>query len=253
MILKEANLHEGHRERLRRRALDNGLDDFNEHQVLELILSFYLPRVDTNPIAHRLIKEFGSLAKVLEAKSVDLLKVDGIGEKCAAFIELIPQILKAYKKSKMQANPSITSPLQAFEYLGEMVKFVPHEEFYLICLDSKSKVLFTKMLAKGNTNQVALNLQQITQIALQTSASGVILVHNHPSGNSDPSAEDIVLTKKVYLALSLNGICVMDHIIISKDNYYSFNKSGLFNMFTKEFNSMLDFNALREKAPKYDI
>ena len=251
--MKEVNLHEGHRERLRKRALDSGLDSFNEHQTLELILSFYLPRVDTNPIAHKLIKEFGSLAKVLEAKSADLLKIDGIGEKCAAFIELVPQILKAYKKSKMQEGALITSPIEVFDYLGEMVKFVPQEEFYLICLDSNSKVLLTKMLAKGTGSQVALNLQQITQTALQTSASGIILVHNHPSGTPDPSAEDIVLTKKIYLALSLNGICVMDHIIISKDDYYSFNKSGLFNNFTKEFNNVLNFNALRQKAPKYEI
>jgi DNA repair protein RadC len=251
--LSKTNLHEGHRKRLRQQALYSGLDNFSEHQVLELILSFYLPRVDTNPIAHRLIKEFGSLAKVLESKSADLLKVEGIGEKCAAFIELVPQILKAYKKSKMQASPFITSPLQVFNYLGEMIKFVPHEEFYLICLDSNSKVLLTKLLAKGATNQVAFSLQQITQTALQTSASGIILVHNHPSGTAEPSSEDIVLTKKVYLALSLNGICVMDHLIISKDDYYSFNKNGLFNSFMKEFNTMLDFSSLRQKSPKYEV
>ncbi|MDD4210799.1 MAG: DNA repair protein RadC [Clostridia bacterium] len=251
--MKDENLHEGHRERLRVRAIENGLDSFNEHQVLELILSFYLPRVDTNPIAHKLIKEFGSLAKVLEAKTSDLMKVDGMGEKASAFIELIPQILKAYKKSKMQSGVCITSPMQVFDYLGDMIKLVPYEEFYLICLNSKSKVLLAKLLSKGTNNQVSLNLQQITQTALQTSASGIILVHNHPSGTSQPSAEDIILTKKVYLSLSLNGICVMDHLIIAKDDYYSFNKDGLFKVFNREFNSILDFDVLRQKAPKYEV
>jgi DNA repair protein RadC len=251
--VKESNLHEGHRTRLRERAIENGLDSFNEHQILELILSFYLPRVDTNPIAHKLILEFGSLGAVLEAKTEDLIKVDGMGEKAAAFLHLIPHILKAYKKSKLAEGCVLLSPKQVFDYLGEIVKYVPHEEFYVICLDGKSKVLNTKLLSKGTNNQVELNLQQITKVALQLNSSGIILVHNHPSGTSEPSLEDIALTKKVYLALSLNGICVMDHVIISKDDYYSFNKQGYFNVFQKDFQGILNFQALREKAPTYNV
>jgi len=249
--LNKENLHSGHRNRLRKRAVENGLNSFNEHQILELILSFYLPRVDTNPIAHKLIKEFGSLALVLEAETKDLLSVSGMGEKSASFLHLIPEILKSYKKSKMQRGVIITSPKQAHNYIGEVIKYVPKEEFYLICLDSKSKVLVTKLLAKGTNSQVGLSLKQITQTAIQASANGVILVHNHPSGNSEPSTEDIILTKKVYLTLSLNNICVMDHLVISKEDYYSFNQKGFFSIFSKDFSSLLDFNTLMQKAPEY--
>ena len=251
--MSEINLHEGHRARLRERAVQDGLDGFTEHQILELVLSFYLPRVDTNPIAHKLMKEFGSLGAVLEARTEDLIEIDGMGEKAATFLHLIPQILKAYKKSKMQENVLLSNPRQVFHYLGEIVKYMPYEEFYVICLNAKSMVLNTKLLAKGNSNKVELNLQQITKTALQLNANGIILVHNHPSGTSEPSVEDIALTRKVYLALSLNGVCVMDHLIISKDDYYSFNKQGYFSAFQKEFNGLLNFEALKEKAPKYEV
>lgn len=250
---QEVNLHVGHRERLRARAVENGLESFNEHQILELLLGYYLPRVDTNPIAHRLIDEFGSLGAVLEAKAEDLSKIDGMGEKAASFLHLIPHILKAYKKSKMATGLTLTSPQQVFKYLGEVVKYVPHEELYVICLNGKSKVLNTKLLAKGTSNQVDFSLQQITKLALQIGSSGIILVHNHPSGTTEPSLEDIALTKKVYLALSLNGICVMDHLIIGKDDYYSFNKKGYFQLFQKEFMPLLNIQALRETAPKYEV
>jgi DNA repair protein RadC len=253
MSEKKQNLHEGHRTRLRERAIEHGLDSFNEHQILELLLSFYLPRVDTNPIAHRLLLEFGSLGAVLEAKTADLIKIDGMGEKAATFLHLIPHILKAYKKSKMAEGHTLQNPRQVFDYLGEVVQYVPHEEFYVICLNGKSKVLHTKLLSKGTNNQVELNLQQITKLALQLNASGIILVHNHPSGSSEPSIEDIALTKKVYLALSLNGVCMMDHLIISKDDYYSFNKQGYFHIFQKEFNTLLNFETLRENTPKYEV
>lgn len=251
--MKEKNLHEGHRTRLRERAIENGLDSFNEHQILELILSFYLPRVDTNPIAHKLILEFGSLGAVLEAKAEDLVKIQGMGEKAATFLHLIPQILKAYKKSKMSEGFVVTTPKNVFDYLGEVMQYVPHEEFYVICVDGKSKVLNTKLLSKGTNSQVELNMQQITKTALQLNASGIILVHNHPSGTSEPSLEDISLTKKAYLALSLNGICVMDHLIIGKNDYYSFNKQGYFKIFQKDFEGLLNFQTLREKAPKYEV
>ena len=251
--MEKVNLHEGHRQRLRERAIEHGLEGFNEHQILELLLSFYLPRVDTNPIAHNLIKEFGSLGAVLEAKSEDLVKIDGMGEKAAIFLHLIPQILKAYKKSKMQEGITLTNPNQVFSYLGDIVQYVPYEEFYVICLNAKSKVLITKLLAKGSNNQVGLNLQQITECAIRCGASGIILVHNHPSGSSEPSKEDIILTKKIHLALSLNGIYVLDHLVISKTDYYSFNKNGYFSIFEQEFKQLLNFNALREKAPMYEV
>lgn len=251
--MEKENLHAGHRDRLRKRATETGLNSFNEHQVLELLLSYILPRVDTNPIAHRLIKEFGSLSAVLDAKQEDLAKVNGIGERAAVFIHLMPQYLKAYKKSKMSIGHVITNPTHVFNYLGEVIAYMPEEEFYMLCLDAKSKVLTAKLISKGTNNQVSFDLKEVTREALKTNACGVILVHNHPSGSNEPSASDIELTKKIYLALSLNGVSVMDHLIISKDDYYSFNKNGLFKIFDNQFGNMFNVNALRQNAPKYEV
>ncbi len=153
----------------------------------------------------------------------------------------------------MKESVTIKTPAHVFDYLGEVVKYMPKEEFYMICLNSKSQVITSKLIAKGTHNQVSFNLQEVTSTALKTSASGVILVHNHPSGTNKPSPEDIALTKRIYLALALNGIYVMDHLVIAMEDYYSFNKNGLFDVFNNELKGMFDVNALRQKAPEYNV
>lgn len=247
------HIHKGHRERLRERAKDNSLEAFQEHEVLELVLSYILPRIDTNPIAHKLIDEFGNLANVLDAKQADLSKISGIGDRATLFLHLIPQILKAYKKSKLVKGALITTPTQVFNYLGNVINYIPHEEFYMLCLDSNSRIITSKLIATGTNNQVNFNLKEVTQIALQTSSCGVILVHNHPTGSNEPSQADIDLTKKIYLSLSLNGIAVMDHLIISRNDYYSFNKNNLFKLFDNQYKNLLNLEALMQKAPKYEV
>ncbi len=246
------NIHNGHRERLRKKIQQGSLDILSEHEVLEFLLSYIIPRGDTNPIAHNLIREFGSLAGVFEADEHDIKQVAGMGDKSALFLNVIPEILKAYQKSKLKKKTFIKTPRDLFNYFGNTIKFLPNEEFYVVCLDSKSQVINANLVAKGSHNKVEFNIKDITKIALKTNAAGLILVHNHPTASSDPSMEDILLTKRVFLNLLLNNFCLLDHVIISKQDYYSFSGNSILNNFEKEFESFINISALAESKPEYN-
>lgn len=250
---KVLNLHQGHKLRLRTSLIENGWEDFSDHQILEYILSCVLVRKDTNPLAHKLIDEFGSLANVLDASVEDLMTVDGIGERTATFLHSFPYLFKEYKKSKTNAKPDVSCPKAVFNFLGEVIYHLPHEEFYVICVDSLLRVITSKQIARGTNNQVNFALKTITENAIRTQATGVVLLHNHPNGDCRPSTEDIEITKRIYLNLSLNGIYVLDHIIVGADhNYFSFANQNYFENFEKELDGMLKYNAFKNKKPNYN-
>ena len=251
---KLINMHQGHRHRLRNNLVEKRWENFDEHQILEYVLSLSIPRKDTNELAHSLIANFGSFANVLDASVEDLKQVKGVGEVTATFLHGLPNIFKAYKKSKMIPRPLLTCPEQVFEYFGTTFNHMPNEEFYVLCVDSLSKLIVAKLIAKGTNNEVAFALKTITETAVRTQAQGVILMHNHPNGDPSPSAEDIEMTRQIYYNLNLSHIAVLDHIIIGKcdNSYYSFNRSGLLDVYKKELNNILGkSDGMSNKTPPY--
>ncbi len=250
---KILNLHQGHRMRLRNSLTEKCWEDFEEHQILEYLLSCVFARKDTNPLAHKLIDEFGSLANVLDANVEDLMSVEGVGERVATFLHGFPFLFREYKKSKINKRPDVSCPKSVFNFLGECIYHMPKEEFYLICVDSLLRVICHKQIARGTNNQVNFALKTVTESAIRTQATGVILLHNHPNGDSRPSADDIEITKRVFLNLHLNGIYVLDHIIVGADhNYFSFANQNYFECFEKELEGMLKYNAFKSKKPEYN-
>lgn len=250
----EKNLHAGHRSRLRINLIDNKWEDFNEHQLLEYILSICIPRKDTNPIAHRLIDEFGSLANVMDASPVDLEKINGVGNVTATFLHSIPNIFKAYKKSKMKENPSITCPSDAIKYFASAFNHMPNEEFYVVCVDATGKLINKKLIAKGDCGEVAFTTKSVMEFAVRTKAQGILFFHNHPNGECSPSPEDIQRTKQLYYNFTLSNIAVLDHIIVGKfdNSYFSFKESGLLDEFGREtFRLMGNDISLNIKKPPY--
>lgn len=234
---KLINVHAGHRKRLRGNLVENQWEGFDEHQMLEYILQQPNKQKDTNPIAHRLISEFGSFANVLDASVEDLKKIDGVGEVTATFLHSIPNLFKAYKKSKQTEKPTLTCPREVYDYLGKTFNHMPIEEFYVIYVDGNSKLIVSKLLAKGTNNEVAFSLKMITETAVRTQAQGVIILHNHPNGEPKPSSEDIDMTRKIYYNLMLNNIYLVDHLIITKDekDYYSFANNKILENFGKDY------------------
>ena len=222
-------IHDGHRQRMRERFLKEGLDNFEPHQVLELMLFYCVPRRDTNPIAHALLKRFGSVAQVLEAPVSELRKVEGVGENTAAFIALINDLGRYYQVSR-EGAPTILNTVERYgRYL------VPHfynrrnETVFLLCLDAKCKALCCKEVGEGSVNSAAIPIRRVVEMALAANATTVILAHNHPSGLALPSAEEVCTTRRVGLALSAVEIHLADHIVVADDDFVSMVQSGYFH------------------------
>lgn len=224
------SIHAGHRERLRERFRREGLNSFSEHEVLELLLTYAIPQKDVNPLAHALVKQFGSLAGVLDAHESELMQVPGIGRHAALFLMLMPQLFSAYQRSSLGSSPVINTLGDAKKFCAHLFTGVHEERFYVICLDQQGHVQHTELLYEGTIDEVTIYPRQIVQMVLRYHAYGVMFVHNHPSGQIQPSQADIDATEMIIKALQLISVRVVDHLIFTKESVYSMNRQSQYNM-----------------------
>jgi DNA repair protein RadC len=215
-------MHEGHRQRLKERYLKEGLEGFQDHEVLELLLYYCIPRKNTNDIAHRLLERFGSLNAVFEAEPDALSAVEDVGAHSALLLSLIPAISRRYALRSIGNRPQLDTTAKAGEYAVALLRGVPVERFYLICLDAQCRVTYPALLQEGTIDQAAVYPRTVAETALRHRAHSVILAHNHPGGALQPSKADIRVTRKVMEAMKPLGIDVLDHIIVGNAGYYSF-------------------------------
>ena len=207
--------------------LEQRLDSFDDHNVLELLLFYALPRQDTNPLAHALLDHFGNLEAVFEAPLEELVKVPGIGENAATLLKLIPAVSRRYEMCKNDFSEILDSTTKAGDYLAARYLFERDEVVYIVCLDAKRRVICCKALFRGDVNSAEVSVRKIAELALVKNASAIILSHNHTSGIALPSREDERTTKRVKDALEPMGITLLDHIIVAGDDYISMAESGL--------------------------
>ena len=219
-------IHDGHREKMRRRFLTGGLEAYADHEALELLLYYAIPRRDTNPIAHALMARYGSLAAVLSAPAEDLQKVDGVGESAAVLLRLVPQLCRKARLSDAERENVLNSTERAGAYLLELFAQEKREILYVLCLDQKGKLLACKRLGEGGVSSVELNVRSLVESAILTSASAVILSHNHPSGIALPSQDDYATTDRARNALETIGVTLVDHIIVADGDFVSLSESG---------------------------
>lgn len=219
-------LHDGHRQRLIQRFLEEDLDNFEPHNVLELLLFYAIPRKDTNELAHVLMDTFGSLKGVFDAPYEELIKVPGIGPNTAALLKLVPSLTRTYYSSDARSIILDTSE-KSGEYFLPYYIGQTEEVVRLACLDAGGKVISNQILHRGSANAAEVNIRKIVNIALRNNAMGVILAHNHPGGLPLPSEEDVATTKSIKEALIPMGILLMDHIIVAGQDYVSMARSGI--------------------------
>jgi DNA repair protein RadC len=219
---------EGHRQRLRERFLNEGLESFQEHEVLELMLFYCIQRKDTKEIARRLLNRFGSLPRVLEANPEDLRKVEGMGEVSATFLSMLLSVWRYYDVARTK-NEKILKTLDACgDYLKERFKGMTKENVYLLCMDAKCKVLGCVWIGEGNVNSASIPVRRIVEIALSMNTSVAVLAHNHPSGVAIPSHEDVATTKRLAVALDSVDIVLADHVVVADNDFISMALSGLY-------------------------
>ncbi len=223
-------VHEGHRERLKARFLEHGLNSFSDIEALELLLFYAIPRRDTNELAHLLIKRFGSLSGVLAAEYNDLKDVPGVGSSAATLIKLVPQMLKLSRiDDSSRARSPITSSQAAGDYFIPRFMFEDEEIALLACLDPQKRVIACTELARGVVDSVQASPRRIVETALKFRASSVILAHNHPGSIAQPSEDDLKMTQQICSSLALVGITLTDHIIVAGEDYVSLADAGMIN------------------------
>ena len=215
------NNHKDHRRRLKERYHREGLDNFEDHNVLELLLFFGIPYKDTNNLAHELLNRFGSLSGVLEASREELMSVNGIGENAATLFNLIPALSRKYLEDKVDEKAPMNSCSAVGNYLIAKYRFRQDELFSMICLDQSCRLRSWEIISSGTINVTAVNSRKVIEAAMKTSANAVILAHNHPNGLAIPSGDDIKSTIALVEALNIIDVRVLDHIIISGDDFVS--------------------------------
>lgn len=225
----EKNQMLGHRKRLRERYFRVGYKGVEEYEILELLLTYVIKRKDCKGIAKDLLKKYKKLDRVIKADIKDLEKIDGIGKESAIFLSLIGDIFinNSYKEVEKNSLISIKGRKELREYLKIEMGNLKSEEFKVIYLNNDNKVVGEEILFKGTINRSVVYPRKIVERAIDYRARGVIFVHNHPSGNLNPSPKDIEITQEMKELLEKVDIRLIDHIIVSEDEYFSFIENQL--------------------------
>lgn len=214
MAPKNDDIHKNHRQRMSDRFAENRFDGFAEHEILEYMLFFVIPRIDVNPLAHRLIDHFGSLAKVLEASEHELKQVAGVGEKTARFLVMVMQAGCVYQRSNAAPPKVFTSLEEIANFVVPLFHGANTELVYALFLDDRNSLIQHKRMAEGSANEAAFSKKALVQAAVRLGATQVVLAHNHPGGVALPSAGDLQLTRQLNTMLQTLGINLLDHIIV---------------------------------------
>ena len=215
--------------RLRRRFREEGLDNFDEVNVLELLLFYAKPRIDTKDLARELLNHFGSLSRVLEATQTELETVEGIGECTSTLLALITQLSRYYLVNRSD-NPKILNTTEKYgKFLVDNFHGRRDESVFLLCLDAKCKMLACQQVGQGSVSSANVPLRKIVELALGANATTVVLAHNHPSGIALPSEEDKEATERLAVALGALDIFLADHVVVSDKDFVSLAQSGMFD------------------------
>ena len=231
---KTKNNAKGHRERVRKKFLENGFNGLEDYEILELLLFYVIPRKDTKAIAKELIKKFKNLANVLKADTLELKTIDGLGDATITFLKMIGALperiykdeLKNQKLIKDDKN-KITDKEVLLSFLRNKIGYEDVEKFYVIYLSSSNEVIAFEESSSGTLDRSSIYPREIYKRVIMENAKSIIIAHNHPSGNTCPSKCDIDITNEIAKGLKNFGALLLEHIIITRDSYFSFLEEGL--------------------------
>ncbi len=229
---------EGHRKRLREKFTRSGLAGFGDYEIVELLLTLGSPRKDCKKQAKEAIKRFKTLRGVLEASAEELGQIDGIGLHNSFGIKLVLEVARAYLKEKIIDKPVYTSAQAIFDYLYHTMRGLKKEVFKVLYLNSQNQVIDTTDLFTGTVNSSAISPREVMESTIKHSAACLIFVHNHPSGDPEPSRSDKEVTRDLVFAAAIMQVKVLDHIIIGDNTYFSFAGEGLIELYETDFLSL---------------
>lgn len=217
--LTDKNLHKDHRSRMREKVKKYGFRALADHEKLEYLLFYSIPRVNTNPTAHLLLERFGTFSGVLDAPESELLKIEGVGETSVMFLKLLPQVASYYVNSSRDTDKRFDRFADICNHLVESYIGITEERVRLICLDDKNNILFDDFVQEGSVNSVDLNYRKIMQIILSLETSNVIIAHNHPTGVCRPSVDDKTATLILEDQLKPLKVRLHAHVLVAEGKY----------------------------------
>lgn len=224
------NPNAGHRKRIYERFDKAGIEGFSDHEVLEMLLCFVFVRIDTKPLAKALLSEFGSLEKVFSANAEQICRIDGIGPAASRLIVFMREIsLILGRRRAMSSDATISSGSDLIKYLGAAMENLPEEQLRVIFVNNANRIIKDEVLSRGVEDQTAVFPRQIMKRAMALHATGIIVVHNHPTGQLRPSNADLVITRSLVAAADALAIRMLDHVIVGSEEkgYFSFRENGL--------------------------
>ncbi len=220
--------HAGHRQRLRSRFLKGGLSAVADYELLELILFTAIPRGDAKPLAKELLNKFKTINNVLNADETSLLKIKNVGLSIVTTLKLFKEVSSYVAYENINKKQTIfTTWGQILDYAKHTMAYLSHEEFRILFIDPNNKLIDEEVIEKGDSFSVHIYPRKVVQKALENSATALILIHNHPAGDTTPSTEDIQLTTHITNALEPLDIIIHDHIIVAQQKHFSFKSAGL--------------------------
>jgi DNA repair protein RadC len=217
----------GHRERLRRRFRDSGADSLPDYELLELVLFRAAPRRDTKPLAKALIARFGTFAEALNAPEELLREVPGVGESAITELKLVRAAALRLMRGEVLERTVLSSWSQVLDYCRASMGFANKEQFRILFLDKRNQIIADEVQQTGTVDHTPVYVREVVKRALELSATAIVLVHNHPSGDPTPSRADIEMTRQIVAAAKPLGVLVHDHIIVGKQGHASLKGLGL--------------------------
>ena len=219
--LTEPPHYHGHRERLRARFMEAGPEALADYEMLELVLFRALPRRDVKPLAKELLAKFGSFAEVISAPRARLAEVDGLGEAAIVEFKVVQAAAHRLAKGQVTKRMALSSWTAVIDYVRAAQAFAEKEQFRILFLDKKNQMIADEVQQEGTVDHTPVYPREVVKRALELSATALILVHNHPSGDPTPSQADIEMTRQVAQVARTLGIQVLDHVIVGKDGHAS--------------------------------
>ena len=226
MAKSDDSVHKDHRKRMRKRFLEQGFEGFADHEILEFLLYYAIPRINTNPLAHEILKKYKTLYNVFNAPIPELIEFEGLGEAGASFLKMIPVISRLYESKLCEKELLLNNTEAIGQYAVSLLGGLEKENFAIICLNSNRRVRWGGVILKGSIDHVDTDPRDVVSGVIDHNAKTVILAHNHPNGSIMPSEADKNATRMIVDALKGIGVVTLDHIIVSQDRYYSMAEMG---------------------------